>query len=131
MELIMMREVLPAPLPDPAQPFSWITRGAGLLFTGHGPVRADGTLETGSSEKQIALTLSNLRDTLQAAGSDCDRVLQMTVWLCRVEDVPLLDRLYRQFFSAPWPNRATVIVERLVADGMNVEIAATALAGEQ
>ena len=35
-----------------------------MLFTAHGPVRADGSIETGTPEQQITLTFDN---TAQAA----------------------------------------------------------------
>lgn len=43
-----MKEVIDIGLPKPAQPFSWATKAAGLLFTAHGPVRSDGSVHTGA-----------------------------------------------------------------------------------
>ena len=54
-----MREIVATGLPEIGQPFSWATRGGGMLFTAHGPVRADGSIETGAPEQQIALTTLN------------------------------------------------------------------------
>lgn len=64
-----MRDVIHTGLPDIGQPFSWATRGGGMLFTEHGPVRADGTIETGPAEQQIALTFDNLTQALQRPGA--------------------------------------------------------------
>lgn len=123
-----MRDVIHTGLPDIGQPFSWATRGGGMLFTAHGPVRADGTIETGPAEQQIALTFDNLTQALQAAGSHSDNVLQVIIYLTDVNDVARLDDIYRRYFNAPYPNRSTVIVDKLVAPGMKIEITVSATA---
>mgnify|MGYP003622641488 FL=1 len=121
-----MRDVIPTGLPDIGQPFSWATRGGGMLFTAHGPVRADGTIETGPAEQQIALTFDNLTQALQAAGSHSDNVLQVIIYLTDVNDVARLDDIYQRYFNAPYPNRSTVIVDKLVVPGMKIEITVSA-----
>ena len=123
-----MRDVIHTGLPDIGQPFSWATRGGGMLFTAHGPVRADGTIETGPAEQQIALTFDNLTQALQAAGSHSDNVLQVIIYLTDVNDVARLDDIYQRYFNAPYPNRSTVIVDKLVVPGMKREITVSATA---
>ena len=123
-----MRDVIHTGLPDIGQPFSWATRGGGMLFTAHGPVRADGTIETGPVEQQIALTFDNLTQALQAAGSHSDNVLQVIIYLTDVNDVARLDDIYQRYFNAPYPNRSTVIVDKLVVPGMKIEITVSATA---
>lgn len=123
-----MRDVIHTGLPDIDQPFSWATRGGGMLFTAHGPVRADGTIETGPAEQQIALTFDNLTQALQAAGSHSDNVLQVIIYLTDVNDVARLDDIYQRYFNAPYPNRSTVIVDKLVVPGMKIEITVSATA---
>ncbi|PIK90273.1 enamine deaminase RidA [Raoultella ornithinolytica] len=123
-----MRDVIHTGLPDIGQPFSWATRGGGMLFTAHGPVRADGTIETGPAEQQIALTFDNLTQALQAAGSHSDNVLQVIIYLTDVNDVARLDDIYQRYFNAPYPNRSTVIVDKLVVPGMKIEITVSAMA---
>ncbi|EMF1901361.1 RidA family protein [Raoultella ornithinolytica] len=121
-----MRDVIHTGLPDIGQPFSWATRGGGMLFTAHGPVRADGTIETGPAEQQIALTFDNLTQALQAAGSHSDNVLQVIIYLTDVNDIARLDDIYQRYFNAPYPNRSTVIVDKLVVPGMKIEITVSA-----
>lgn len=123
-----MRDVIHTGLPDIGQPFSWATRGGGMLFTAHGPVRADGTIETGPAEQQIALTFDNLTQALQAAGSHSDNVLQVIIYLTDINDVARLDDIYQRYFNAPYPNRSTVIVDKLVVPGMKIEITVSATA---
>lgn len=121
-----MRTIIDTGLPEIGQPFSWATQGGGMLFTAHGPVRADGSIETGAPEKQIALTFDNLAQTLKAANSHSDKVLQVIIYLTEVNDVKLLDEIYKKYFNFPYPNRSTVIVDKLVVPGMKIEITVSA-----
>ncbi|MCY1171168.1 RidA family protein [Polaromonas sp.] len=120
-----MKEVIDIGLPPLKQPFSWAVKSAGILFTGHGPVRKDGTLDTGPIEDQARLTFSNLKMALEAAGGTLDDVAQVLIYMTDVADMPVIDEVYREFFKAPYPNRSSAGVA-LVAPGMKIEIVAYA-----
>lgn len=119
-----MRKMIDTGLPMPAQPFSWAVSAAGLMFTAHGPVRSDGTVDTGDVAQQARLTFENLRKAAEAAGADLRSVAQVLVTLVEADDVPVVDAVYREFFAAPYPNRSTVIAKALVVPGMRIEIVA-------
>ena len=52
-----MKEVIGVGLPDIGQPFSWAVKVAGtMVFTAHGPVRTDGTNDTGTIDAQARPT---------------------------------------------------------------------------
>jgi len=121
-----MIRVVDTGLPSLAQPFSWATSAAGLLFTAHGPVRSDGTIETGDIVDQARLTFENLANAVRAAGTDLASVAQVLITLIEAADVPRVDAVYREFFSPPYPNRSTVIAKALVVPGMRIEIVAYA-----
>lgn len=112
------------PLPAPAQPFSWATRAGGLMFTAHGPVDAKGNIAPGDIREQARLTLANLVAAVTAAGARLDDVAQVLVYLVDGGDVAIMDEVYREFFSAPYPNRATVVVQALVHPQMRIELVA-------
>ena len=76
----------------------------------------------------MALTFDNLTLALQAAGSHSDNVLQVIIYLTDVNDVARLDDIYQRYFNAPYPNRSTVIVDKLVVPGMKIEITVSATA---
>ena len=43
-----MKQVIDTGLPPLKQPFSWAVKASGqMLFTAHGPVRQDGSIDTG------------------------------------------------------------------------------------
>lgn len=117
-----MTEIIETDLPELGQPFSWATRAAGVIYTAHGPVRLDGSIETGSIKDQAHLTFRNLEVTLNAAGASLRDVAQVLIYLVDATDVRVVDEIYRLYFQKPYPNRSTVIVSGLVVSGMKIEI---------
>lgn len=122
-----MKEIIDVGLPALRQPFSWAVKAAGLLFTAHGPVRANGTIDTGPIEAQARLTFANLRQACVAAGGSLDNVTQVLIYMTDVADMEAIDNVYREFFVAPYPNRSSMGVAGLVVPGMKLEIVAYAV----
>ena len=119
-----MKEVIDVGLPPFKQPFSWMVRAGGVLYTAHGPVREDGTVDTtGTIEQQARLTFRNLQRAVERAGKTMDDVAQVLIYMTDVADMPAIDAVYREFFRAPWPNRSSAGVA-LVVPGMKIEIVA-------
>ncbi len=117
-------------LPALTQPFSWMVRSGGFLFTAHGPVRQDGTIDTGPIEQQARLTFGNLQRAVQAGGSTLADVAQVLIYMTDVADMKAIDAVYREFFRPPYPNRSSAGVA-LVVPGMKIEIVAyVAAAGD-
>jgi enamine deaminase RidA (YjgF/YER057c/UK114 family) len=98
-----------------------------LLFTAHGPVRPDGTIETGDVSAQARLTFANLRQAVVAAGGSLADVAQVLIYMTDVADMPAIDAVYREFFAPPYPNRSSAAVAALVVPGMKLEIVAYAV----
>ncbi len=121
-----MKEVVDCGLPALAQPFSWAVKGGGLLFTAHGPVRQDGSIDTGPIEDQARLTFANLQRAVEAAGGTLVDVTQVLIYMVDIADMKAIDAVYREFFSAPYPNRSSAAVAALVVPGMKMEIVAYA-----
>lgn len=122
-----MKEIVDTGLPALKQPFSWAVKAAGLLFTAHGPVRPDATIDTGPIADQARLTFANLQRAVQAAGGTLDDVTQVLIYMTDVADMPAIDAVYREFFTAPYPNRSSMGVSGLVVPGMKIEIVAYAV----
>ena len=118
-----MPEAIDVGLPALKQPFSWMVRANNLLFTAHGPVRADGSINTGPVEQQARLTLDNLQRAVQAAGCTLADVAQVLVFMTDVADSPAIDAIYCEYFKPPYPNRSSCGVA-LVVPGMKIEIVA-------
>jgi len=125
-----MKEVIDTGLPPLRQPFSWAVKASGpLLFTAHGPVRPDGSIDTGPIADQARLTFANLRRAVEAAGGTLEDVTQVLIYMTDVQDMPAIDAVYREFFAAPYPNRSSMGVAGLVVPGMKIEIVAYAVMG--
>ncbi|ABB13265.1 MULTISPECIES: RidA family protein [Burkholderia] len=122
-----MKEVIDTGLPSLGQPFSWAVRAGNLVFTAHGPVRSDGSVDTGPIEDQARLTFSNLAQTMAAAGGSLDDVTQVQIQMTDVDSMPIIDNVYREYFRAPYPNRSSVVVKALVVPGMGIEIVVNAV----
>jgi 2-iminobutanoate/2-iminopropanoate deaminase len=89
---------------------------------------ATGQLLQADVAGQTRRVLQNLAAVLEAAGSGLDRVAKCTVFLRDMNDFAAMNAVYAEFFSAPFPARATVEVRRLPRD-VDVEIDCVALAG--
>lgn len=118
-----MNEVIDVGLPLLKQPFSWMVRSSGILFTAHGPVRPDGSIDTGPIEQQARLTFANLKRAVEAGGATLADVAQVLIYMTDVADMPAIDVVYREFFQPPYPNRSSAGVA-LVVPGMKIEIVA-------
>lgn len=111
-------------LPDVDAPIEWAVVSDGVLYTSQIPIRADGSLETGDIEAQARLTFENLRLTMEAAGGSMTDVTQVQIFLTNAEDFTAVNDIYAEYFSKPYPNRATVVVAGLLAAGIRIEIIA-------
>jgi len=109
-------------LPQLAQPFSWAVAAHRTLYTAHGPVDAQGKIVGGAIEEQARQTFRNLEQALRAAGASLRDVAQVLIYMRRAKDMPVIDAVYREFFSEPWPNRSSVGGLDFVHPEMDIEI---------
>jgi 2-iminobutanoate/2-iminopropanoate deaminase len=114
-------------LPGAVGPYSHGLKANGLIFTsGQLPVDPTSRAMPGDIKEQATLSLTNLRNVLQAAGSDLSKVLKTTVFLTDIKDFPAVNEVYASFFSQPYPARSCFAVKELPL-GAKVEIEAVAL----
>ena len=88
---------------------------------------ATGEIVGGGIEEQTRRTLLNLDQAVRAAGGTLADIVSVQVFLIDRADAKGMNAVYREFFSAPYPVRATVVVNELLADGLRVEMTATAV----
>ncbi|MFD2646461.1 RidA family protein [Devosia albogilva] len=86
-----------------------------------------GAIVDGGIEGQTRRTLENLDMAVRAAGGTLANVVQVQVFLIDSADAAGMNAVYREFFAAPYPVRATVVVKELLAKGLRVEMLATAV----
>lgn len=124
----MKKEVKTDKAPKAIGPYSQGIIANGLVFAS-GQIAINpqtGELSTGGIEEQTRLVLNNMKAVLEAAGSSLDKVIKCTVFLDDMDNFTLMNGVYGQFFTAPYPARAAVEVARLPKD-VKVEIEAIAL----
>lgn len=84
-------------------------------------------LQGSDIETQTRTTLGNLKLTLERAGSDFDHIAHITIYLVNPDHAKGMNAVYREFFTRHFPNRATVVVKRLVDPAMLVEMVVVAI----
>ncbi|SEK73421.1 RidA family protein [Halomonas daqiaonensis] len=111
-------------------PLEWAVIGNGILFTAQIPIGDDGAVVAGGIEAQARQTLDNLRHTLVCAGGDMASLTQVLIYVTRREDLAPVNRLYSDYVSAPYPNRAAIIVSGFAREEMLIEMVAYAAIDE-
>jgi len=119
-----------AKAPEAIGPYSQGVASGGLLFlSGQIPIDpATGEVERGGIEAEARRVLTNLKAVLEAAGSGLDDVVKTTVYLTDLAGFAEVNRVYGEFFSEPYPARATVEVSGL-PKGVGVEMDLVAVVG--
>ena len=74
----------------------------------------------GSIEQETELTLHNIKQILEAAGSSLDKVVKSTVHLADINDFDAYNKVYASFFTGVKPTRTTV--QSVLFGGLKVEI---------
>ena len=115
--------------PRPAGPYSQSLRIGAIVHTaGQVGVDPETRQPRDGVEAQTRQALENVRAALAASGASMDDVLRVGVFLTRAEDFQAMNRVYQEFFSAPYPARSTVYVG--LNPGLLVEIDALAVLSE-
>ncbi len=115
--------------PKAIGPYSVGVRAGGLVFTA-GQIGLDpqtGELAPGGIDAQTRQVMANLRNVLQAAGSDLGQVVKTTVFLKNLTDFAAFNAVYGEFFPDSPPARSTVEAAAL-PKGALVEIDCVAVA---
>ena len=110
-------------------PYSPALRAGGFVFvSGHVPIDpSDGSSVGDDIATQTRQVLENVRRTMEAGGSQLNRVVKTTVFLTHIADFQEMNRVYREFFREPLPARSTVEVSALAKPEYRIEIEAVAL----
>ena len=114
----MKKQVNTSSAPAAIGPYSQGVIAGNLLFvSGQIPINpADGSLVSDSLESQANQVFENLRAIIQEAGTSFEHVLKLTIYLTDLENFAAVNKVMENYFSQPYPARATVEVSRLPKD---------------
>lgn len=109
-------------------PYSQAVKKSGMVFvSGQIPIDpATGNLVEGDIKTQTRQVLNNVKAVLTAAGASLEDVVKATVFITSMDDFPLVNEVYSEFFQDLPPARACVEVSRL-PKSVHVEIEAIAV----
>lgn len=109
-------------------PYSQAIRiGDRMMTSGQIPINpATGEVVTGGIEAQTKQVIENLKAVLNAGGSDLKHVVKTTVFIKDMNDFGTINKIYSEYFTAPFPARSCVEVARLPKD-VGIEIEAIAV----
>ncbi|PYR48655.1 MAG: reactive intermediate/imine deaminase [Acidobacteria bacterium] len=124
-----MKQAVSSPgAPQAIGPYSPAIRAGQLLFvSGQVPIDpATGRMVDGDIAAQTRRVFENIGALLTAGGRSFADVARTTVFLADMNDFAAMNEVYGQYFSEPYPARATVQVARLPKDArVEIDVIAT------
>jgi 2-iminobutanoate/2-iminopropanoate deaminase len=91
-------------------PFSPAVRAGRFVFlSGLASVDEHGKIIHDTFENEARRTYRNIAKVLEVAGLDFSHVVQVRCYLQRQGDWDAHNQIYREFFSAPYPARTTLV----------------------
>ena len=101
--------------PQPVGTYSQAVKVGNLLFvSGQLPISPDsGELVTGNFKARARQVLNNLKNIIEAAGTNMDKVVKTNVFLTDLSNFTDVNEVYEEFFSSEPPARAAVQVSKL------------------
>ncbi len=108
-------------------PYSQAVKAGNTIYvSGQLPIDpAKGAFAGDDIASQTRQSLTNIRNILEAAGTDMSHVVKTTVLLADINDFAAMNEVYAEFFTEPYPARAAFQVAA-VPKGARVEIEAVA-----
>jgi len=85
-----------------------------------------GDLVSDSIQEQAKQVLKNVQSICEAAGYSLDDIVKISIFLTDLSNFGIVNDVMKEYFSEPYPARATVEVSALPL-GVNVEIEAIVL----
>ena len=114
--------------PQAIGPYSQAVKAGNLMFIS-GQIPLDpktGDLVSESIEDQAKQVLDNVKSICEASGNSLDDIVKISIFLTDLSNFSVVNDVMKEYFSEPYPARATVEVSGLPL-GVNVEIEAIVL----
>jgi len=127
MEVVMNKKTFTPEGVVAVGPYSPVVEANGFIFfSGQIPMDyAEGKIVEGDIQAQTEQCLKNLSGAIKAAKVTSDDIVKTTIYLTDINDYAVVNKIYGDFFKAPYPARTAVAVIALPL-GVKVEIEAIA-----
>ncbi len=97
-------------VPQSSLPFSPALKVGNLVFvSGQASVDESGNIVNDSFEEEVKRSFENAKKILSAAGLDFSNVVQVRNYVAKQEDLAVFNRIYKTYFTEPYPARTTLI----------------------
>ncbi|UBH08553.1 RidA family protein [Macrococcus armenti] len=122
-----MKNVISKNAPAAIGPYCHAVVVNNMVYTsGQIPLTLQGELVSDDVQAQTKQVLENLSAVLKDSGASLDSVVKTTIFISDMNDFPLINEVYGEYFHTHLPARSCVEVSRLPKD-VKVEIEAVAL----
>ena len=106
--------------PVSSKPFSPAVKVGDLIFvSGQASVDLAGNIVPDTFEGEFRRSMENLKKVVEDSGSDMKHVIQTRNYVRDPANIPLYNKLYRDYFSEPFPARTTIV---LCLQGLHFEV---------
>lgn len=114
-----MKRVIAKNAPDAIGPYNHATVFNDIVFTSGqiGLDPATGKLVEGI-ENQTKQTLNNIKNILEASGSDFDHMLKATIYVDDLSNFSAVNSIYKDYFTDGFPARTAMEVSKLPMGAM-------------
>ena len=118
-----MKAISTTKAPAAIGPYSQAIEANGFVYaSGQLPIDpTTGQFPEGGIKEQTHQSLTNAQNILMEAGIDLSHVVKTTVFLSDIANFALMNEVYAEFFTEPYPARSAVAVKDL-PKGALVEI---------
>lgn len=122
----MKKVITTGKAPAAVGPYSQAVQFGNFLFvSGQLGLTLQGSLAGEDVASQARQSLDNIRAILAESGMEFDDVIKTTIFLTDLKDFNLVNGIYQEYFTAPYPARACFQVARLPKDGkVEIEVVA-------
>lgn len=116
---IMNKQIATTLAPAAIGPYSQAIEANGTVYvSGQLPINpATGEFAEGGIKELTRQSLTNMKNILEAAGTDMAHVVKTSVFLADMADFAEMNEVYAEFFTAPFPARSAVAVKTLPKNG--------------
>ncbi|ADG92613.1 endoribonuclease L-PSP [Arcobacter nitrofigilis DSM 7299] len=115
-----MKAINTTKAPSAIGPYSQAVEKDGFVYvSGQLPIdETTGEFSGADISAQTKQSLENTKYILEEAGLKMKNIIKTTILLNNIEDFAVVNEIYGQYFTAPYPARATYEVSRLPKDAL-------------